>query len=65
MPILEDLRGRWKRDMEALVVIEKIRRQLGPEYVAVRADHLVQLYQMHSTRERTSSARYSFDRHRL
>jgi hypothetical protein len=41
-----------EKDMETLAAIEKIRRQLGPEYAAVRADHLVQLYRTHVTRNR-------------
>lgn len=38
---------REERDMETLAVVRQIQRQLAPEYVAVRADHLVHLYQAH------------------
>jgi len=41
-----------EKNMETLAVIERVWRQLGPDYVAVRADHLAQLYRIHGTGNR-------------
>ena len=35
-----------------LPLLQEVLRQLGPEYVAVRPDHLAQLYRQHLSRER-------------
>ncbi len=43
---------RNETDMETLGVIERIRRELGPEYVAVRADQLAHLCREYGRRRR-------------
>ena len=36
--------------METLAVVQELQRQLAPQYEAVRADHLLQLYKKHTSR---------------
>ena len=46
--------GNWvypeEHQMETLAFVQELERQLGPEYKAVRADHLLQLYKTHASR---------------
>jgi len=39
-----------QKETQSLALIQELERQLAPEYKAVRADHLVQLYKTHASR---------------